>query len=213
VTTQAPKRRRSQAQRTAEMRIRLLDATVDCLVKYGYAGTTTPRIAEMAGVTRGAQVHHFGSREDLMLAAVEHLALRRMASAVPKFGDGVTKADDPVGALLDIAWDLHGDEYFIPVVELWVAGRTDTALGKQVARFEVSVVINLTAAVAEFLPEEIHKPMLEFIYLAMDALRGILVSSLVDTDPLRARRRWERAAPGLRRSVAPVLAEWIAARE
>jgi AcrR family transcriptional regulator len=213
VTTQAPKRRRSQAQRTAEMRTRLLDATIDCLVKYGYAGTTTPRIAEMAGVTRGAQVHHFGSREDLMLAAVEHLALKRMSAAVPKFGDGVTKAEDPVRALLDIAWDLHGDEYFIPVVELWVAGRTDAALGKQVARFEVSVVINLTAAVAEFLPEEIHRPMLEFIYLAMDALRGILISSLVDTDPLRARRRWERAAPGLRRSVAPELAEWIAARQ
>ncbi|CAN5740850.1 hypothetical protein BH09ACT7_BH09ACT7_27370 [soil metagenome] len=148
-----------------------------------------------------------------MLAAVEHLALKRMAAAVPQFGDGVTKADDPIGALLDIAWDLHGDEYFIPVVELWVAGRTDPALGKQVARFEVSVVINLTAAVAEFLPEDIHKPMLEFIYLAMDALRGILISSLVDADPLRARRRWNRAAPGLRRSVDPALTAWITARD
>lgn len=210
---QAPRQRRSQAQRSAEMRTRLLDATVDCLVKYGYSGTTTPRIAEMAGVTRGAQVHHFGSREDLLLAAVEHLALKRMSAAVPRFGEGVTKSADLIGTLLDIAWDLHGDEYFIPVVELWVAGRTDPALGKQVARFEVSVVINLTAAVAEFLPEEIHKPMLEFIYLAMDALRGILIASLVDTDPSRARRRWDRAAPGLRRSVSPALADWIAARE
>jgi hypothetical protein len=82
-----------------------------------------------------------------------------------------------------------------------------------VARFEVSVVITLAAAVAEYLPEEIHKPMLEFIYLAMDALRGILISSLVDTDASRARRRWTRAAPGLRRSVDPALTEWIAARE
>jgi AcrR family transcriptional regulator len=210
---QAPRERRSQAQRSAEMRTRLLDATIDCLVKYGYSGTTTPRIAEMAGVTRGAQVHHFGSREDLLLAAVEHLALKRMSAAVPQFGEGVAKAADLIGAVLDIAWDLHGDEYFIPVVELWVAGRTDPALGEQVARFEVSVVINLTAAVAEFLPEDVHKPMLEFMYMAMDALRGILISSLVDTDPSRARRRWDRAAPGLRRSVSPALADWIAARK
>ena len=40
--------RRTQAERTAAMRTRLLDATVECLVTYGYAGTTTPRIAEIA---------------------------------------------------------------------------------------------------------------------------------------------------------------------
>ena len=41
------------------MRERLLDATIGCLVDYGYAGTTVTRIAERAGVTRGAQVHHY----------------------------------------------------------------------------------------------------------------------------------------------------------
>ncbi|MBY0440657.1 MAG: TetR family transcriptional regulator, partial [Mycobacteriaceae bacterium] len=45
--------RRTQAERSAATRIRLLDATVDCLATYGYAGTTTPRVAELAGLTRG----------------------------------------------------------------------------------------------------------------------------------------------------------------
>ncbi|MGC1150849.1 MAG: TetR/AcrR family transcriptional regulator, partial [Mycobacterium sp.] len=38
--------RRTQAERSAAMRTRLLDATIECLVSYGYAGTTTPRVAE-----------------------------------------------------------------------------------------------------------------------------------------------------------------------
>lgn len=56
-TSRSP--RRTQAQRSAEMRERLLDATVACLIEYGYAATTTARVVEKAGVTKGAQLHHF----------------------------------------------------------------------------------------------------------------------------------------------------------
>jgi AcrR family transcriptional regulator len=80
--TIAARPRRTQEQRSAQMRARLLDATIECLVKYGYAGTTTPRVAEMAGVTRGAQVHHFGSKNELVLAALKHLAAKRTAAGV-----------------------------------------------------------------------------------------------------------------------------------
>jgi AcrR family transcriptional regulator len=204
--------RRSQAARSAETRTRLLDATIDCLLRYGYAGTTTPRVAELAGVTRGAQVHHFGSRDHLMLAALQHLADKRIASAVPRFGDGVTKAADPLGAMLDIAWEIHRGPIFIPVVELWVAGRTDRALAREVARFESVAVGALIGAIQEFLPAEICKPMLEFMYAAMDTLRGILISAFVDSDPTRAARRWERAKTNLRLLADPAINDWIAAR-
>ena len=40
-TVPSAKPRRTQEQRSSEMRLRLLDATIDCLVEYGYAGTTT----------------------------------------------------------------------------------------------------------------------------------------------------------------------------
>lgn len=77
-----PVARRTQAQRSAAMRQRLLDATVECLVTYGYAGTTTHRVAELAGVTRGAQIHHFRAKEDLVIAAIEHLAEQRARAVV-----------------------------------------------------------------------------------------------------------------------------------
>ncbi|CAN5740870.1 TetR/AcrR family transcriptional regulator [soil metagenome] len=193
-----PAPRRSQAERSAETRTRLLDATIDCLVRYGYGGTTTPRVAEMAGVTRGAQVHHFGSRDDLLLAALQYLATKRIGAGVPRFDDSVTKAADPLGAMLDIAWEIHTGPIFIPVVELWVAGRTDKALGREVARFEEIAMGALIGAVAEFAPEAIRRPMLEFMYVSMDTLRGILIASFVDSDPTRALRRWERAKPQYR---------------
>ena len=56
------------------MRQRLLDATVECLVEHGWSGTSTTLVSERAGVSRGAQLHHFPTKNDLVLAAVEHLS-------------------------------------------------------------------------------------------------------------------------------------------
>jgi AcrR family transcriptional regulator len=57
--------RRTQEERRAATRGALLDATIDCLVEYGYHGVTTSRVAERAGVSRGAQVHYFPTKTDL----------------------------------------------------------------------------------------------------------------------------------------------------
>ena len=209
--TTAAKPRRTQGQRSAETRARLLDATVDCLVTYGYAGTTTPRVAEMAGVTRGAQVHHFGSKNELVIAALKHLAAKRTAAAVAEVGD-LSGTDDPLGAVLDLLWELHQGPIFVATVELWVAGRTDPGLGREVAKFESIVQNSLVTAVAQFVPEEINKAMLDFLYTAMDALRGILIASYVDADLGRARRRWDRAAANLRRIADPLVAQWVSDR-
>jgi AcrR family transcriptional regulator len=156
-------------------------------------------------------VHHFGSKNDLVIAALQHLAAKRTAAAVGNVADLAVTAD-PVGAVLDLLWDLHQGPMFVAAVELWVAGRTDPALGREVAKFESIVATNLMTAVAEFVPDEIHKPMLDFLYTAMDALRGILIASFVDADPSRARRRWHRAAANLRQMAEPLVADWAALR-
>jgi AcrR family transcriptional regulator len=209
--TTAARPRRTQEQRSAETRARLLDATIECLVRYGYAGTTTPRVAELAGVTRGAQVHHFGSKNELVIAALKHLAAKRTAAAVGEVGD-LGASPDPIGTVLDLLWQLHDGPMFIATVELWVAGRTDPPLGREVAKFESIVQNSLVDAVAQCVPQEINKPVLDFLYTAMDALRGILIASYIDSDPIRARRRWHRAADNLRRIADPSLLKWVAER-
>ena len=71
--------RRSQAERSAATRATLLDATIDCLIEEGYASITTSRVAERAGLSRGAHLHHFQTRNALVAAAVEQLAERWLA--------------------------------------------------------------------------------------------------------------------------------------
>jgi AcrR family transcriptional regulator len=190
--------RRTQAERSAAMRTRLLDATVECLVKYGYAGTTTPRVAELAGVTRGAQIHHFRSKEDLVVAAIEHLAQQRTQAAMQEFGR-VSASADPVSTVLDFIWESHQGPLFVATMELWMAARTDPVLARQVARVEPLVNSTLITAIAQIMPEHPNpKAIRNIVYTAMDALRGILMASFVDGDTVRARRRWDRACENLR---------------
>src|SRR4051795_4690266 len=85
-TTRVP-----QEERTRVMRARLLEATVDCLVEVGFAGTSTTLVSERAGVSRGAQLHHFPTKNALVVAAVEHLTEKRaavLASAAEALPDG-----------------------------------------------------------------------------------------------------------------------------
>src|SRR5436853_6421202 len=72
-------RTRTQEERRAATRTKLLDATVRSLVDGGLAATTSRRVCELAGVSQGAQTYHFPHRTDLLGAAVEHLADQRMA--------------------------------------------------------------------------------------------------------------------------------------
>src|SRR4051812_46618887 len=71
--------RRTQEERTATMRARLLQATVDCLIDHGYAGTTTTAVVARAGVSRGAILHHFPTKADLVAAGVEYVLEQRNA--------------------------------------------------------------------------------------------------------------------------------------
>ncbi|WP_378737405.1 TetR/AcrR family transcriptional regulator [Nocardia brasiliensis] len=207
----AKPQRRTQEQRSTEMRTRLLDATIDCLVEYGYAGTTTPRVAERAGVTRGAQVHHFGSKTDLVVAAISHLAQLRAETAMREMAK-VERGNDPVAAALDFLWELHQGPLFIATVELWVAGRTDPVLAAAMEKVEPFVNNAVLMAVARFVPDEIRrKEARDFIYTAMDALRGILVSNFIDPDNERAQRRWRRATAHLRNIAEAALADVRAA--
>lgn len=129
--TPAPKPRRTQGERSAATRNRLLDATIACLFELGYAKTTTTEIADRAGVSRGAQLHHFPTKAELVTTAVEHLIERRVSefreamAAVP--GDV-----DPHDAAIEILWSMMRGPTFFAWLELVVAARTDEELRAKV---------------------------------------------------------------------------------
>jgi AcrR family transcriptional regulator len=198
--------RRTQAERSAATRTKLLDATVECLMTYGYCDTTTPRIAELAGLTRGAQLHHFRSKSDMVVAAVEHLAQLR-AQAVIDEVDRFDPGADFVSSVLDYVWELHEGPLFAATVELWVAARTDRVLAGEIERVEPIVNNALVAAAEHLMPGgSASKELRDFVFTAMDTLRGILLASFIDGDAGRAKRRWQRACKALA-AAAPRLPE------
>jgi AcrR family transcriptional regulator len=188
------------------MRERLLDATIGCLVDYGYAGTTVTRIAERAGVTRGAQVHHYRTKDDLVTAAVTHLAGKSAEfgwQQVAKLVD----VDDPVGDLLDVLWQMHNGPMFTAAVELWVAGRTDAELRKHVATVEPVLLAILRdeadrSGATDVMDDPTGADLLDATFTAMDTMRGLLISAW--HLPARQRSaRWRRARERLRAVFPP----------
>lgn len=128
VTTQTTvPERRSKAERSAAMRTRLLDATIDCLVDLGWSGTSTTEVVRRAGVSRGAQVHHYPTKDDLVLAAIEHLLERRLAEYHEAF-DRLPAQDRTPGTALDLLWDTCSGPTFEAWLELAVASRRDPTL-------------------------------------------------------------------------------------
>lgn len=65
--------RRSQAERRAESRARLVEAAIELLATNGYARTSLVEIGKAAGTSRGLVIHHFGSKEACMQAVVCHI--------------------------------------------------------------------------------------------------------------------------------------------
>jgi len=127
--------RRTNADRSASTRQKLLDATVEALVDLGWAGTSTTEVARRAGVSRGAQVHHFPTKDDLVLAAVEHLLLRRVEEFAKAFA-GLDVDNRTHGAALDLLWQHCFGSNFEAWLELAVAARVDTTLHRRLSELE-----------------------------------------------------------------------------
>ncbi len=121
------KPRLKQEEKSAETRRRLLDAAIGCLVERGYANTTGSEIAERAGLSRGAQLYHFPTREDLLTRAVEHLFERMLNEMREKFVELPDEADRRSFAV-DFLWGMANGPLFQAWLELMIASRTDAYL-------------------------------------------------------------------------------------
>ncbi len=196
-TTRVP-----QEERTRAMRLRLLEATVECLVERGFAGTTTTLVSERAGVSRGAQLHHFPTKNDLVVAAVEHLTQIRgaeLAAAVANLPRGARRTRAVLAAL--------GDHFSSPVftaaLELWVAARTDEALLGAVGPLELRVGRETHRLTVEALgADESRSGTRELIQATLDLLRGLGLANSFADDTLRRHRILDQWAAVLDRELA-----------
>ena len=166
--------RRTQAERSEAMRVRLIEATLKCLETDGYAGTTVTRIVETAEVSRGAPVHHFPSKAALIAAAAEHL-MRRI---YVQLGEAVSKldaSDDRLSDLILVSWkEVFGAADNIVLLELLVASRRDPELAGMLQQLWMGAFQTLGTAANHYLMGNTPKDNVQqLMVLTQWLLRGM----------------------------------------
>ncbi len=179
------------------MRARLLEACVECLVEVGFARTSTTLVSERAGVSRGAQLHHFPTKNALVVAAVEHVALTRaveLRGALASIPATSSRTRDVLAALADHVTS----GIFTAALELWVASRTDPALLAAVGPLEQRVGREThRLAVAALGVDESLPGARELVQATLDLVRGLGLAGTISDDAQRRERILDRWAATL----------------
>jgi AcrR family transcriptional regulator len=184
--------RRSQHDRTAATRSRVLEATISSLVELGHAATTISRVQERAGVARGTLLHHFPTRASLMVAVVEDVASRRLHVLADQVEQTETRGWDEA---VDLVWRDLQSPAFLAVLELWVAARTDADLRAALVPVERTVFESVHRAVVT-MADDADPRVPTLVQFTIDLLTGSTMTTLLVDDDGSQRvllDRWRRA--------------------
>lgn len=178
-----------QEERSAETRKRLLEAAIACLNERGYTGTTTTEIAGRAGVSRGAQVHHFRHKEELVLGALEHICERRLTELEYALEElPIGGLEFRLETLLDLMWTAFRGPSFYAWLELLVASRTEPILRVAVRETNRRLAIGIRKAFTRFLDDGYTPPdraerLARVVEIAFGKLESMaLQRALLDAD-------------------------------
>jgi len=185
-----PSPRRSQAERSAATRDALLDATIACLVDDGYANTTTSRVAESAGVSRGAHLHHFQTRQALVAAAMERLAERRGAELLAA-AENLPDGRERLVQGLDLLWASYANPLFQAALGLWSHARTDADLRERLVPVERRLDRQTLEITRRLFPAIAEQPDFDrLIELAVSTIRGLALLDTLHPGDARNRKQW-----------------------
>ncbi|MBR0986158.1 TetR/AcrR family transcriptional regulator [Bradyrhizobium liaoningense] len=180
--------KRTQAERSQATQKLILDAAVRIMARKGTAGLRTGDVAKEAGVSVGAQLHHFPTKRSLVLAAFQHVNERstEMSNQRARFA---RRAPDPEAIIAAIVADasdfFFGKGFFIEMG--LVFGEADGELRKFVrkssrrSRFFVEKTWT-DALEARGLP---HALASDILALTLGIVRGFVMRRLIDDDPAR----------------------------
>jgi AcrR family transcriptional regulator len=179
---------RTQQQRRDETRRALLDAAVESLIEVGFARTTTLEVQRRADVSRGALLHHFPSKAELLVAAVDHLAemrakeLKVLASQLPP-SDRRERTD----AVLGLLWQCFSGTFFQVAMELRTAARTDPELRPVLAVAEKSLRERILLQARTLFGKDVaeHPGLERALDLTLQLMIGAAMSAVLHTEDRR----------------------------
>lgn len=111
---------------------RLIDATLEALVQFGYAEASISKIIQIAGLSRGMVHLHFENKEALFAAAAEHASKEYYAGLDLWLKDVPARAQRRIEAIIDydLSPDVLSEKNICTWYELRGAARTCPSIGK-----------------------------------------------------------------------------------
>ncbi|RZT86004.1 TetR family transcriptional regulator [Pseudonocardia sediminis] len=179
---------RTRAQRSSDSRARILDAAVACLIDGGYSGATTLTIQGSAGVSRGRLLHHFPSRDRLLVAAAQHLAVKRVADTEDRITRLLDGGPVPVGPweradrVIELLWESFSEPHFWASVELWTAARANGEIAEALRPEERRLGAGIRASMARMFGDELAaRPRFKQLRdLLLTSMRGTALTYTFD---------------------------------
>ncbi|SFO16878.1 transcriptional regulator, TetR family [Pseudonocardia ammonioxydans] len=180
--------RRSNAERRAATRSAVLDATVTAIVRHGYRGATSERIAEISGLTRGAQKHHWANKAEMMAEALLHLHDKLMAAAV---GELEQASDAGLRATIEALWRSFQSDLFTAATELHLAARIDQELRPLLIETEREIGRRIRSITTAALDDGTRSSQRldEVGDHIINVMRGMAFQSSLSSSPDRERRQ------------------------
>ncbi len=158
-----------------------MEATVDCLVERGFEGTSTPEICRRAGVSRGAQLHHYPTKAELLVAAVEFLCDRRHAE-FRQLVEATASTTERLDAAFEKLWKIYSGPTLSAWMELTVASRTDPVLQKQMRRVSLRLEAEAEVTLRKFFGIAEHVPAKASVRMVLSLLDGLAFRRILQDD-------------------------------
>lgn len=163
------------------MQQRLIAATIECLIERGYAGTSTLEVQQRAGVSRGALLHHFPSRDELIFAALRELMSARTEQIRQQMGGKLPDGAEGIRRAIDVIWMTFSGPLFQASLELWNAARTDEELRAALIPHERAIGQQIFEEVGEVFGADVrkHPDFPAVLTLIIQAMRGEAASGVL----------------------------------
>ncbi|MBP6878073.1 MAG: TetR/AcrR family transcriptional regulator [Phenylobacterium sp.] len=172
-------RRMTQAERTARTRARVLATAIDCLHTEGYAATTTSLVAQRSG-SRGAMLHQFPTRADLMLAVVEAAFEEEMDLYDARFG-AIADPKERVLAIPEAVWETLSRPAGVAVLEILQGSRSDPAMTQKLAPVLARISKESRRRLIKWFDADYLAPPAE-MRLIVWAVRGLSISQVLEPE-------------------------------
>jgi AcrR family transcriptional regulator len=161
----------------AATRQAIINATIECLVHDGYAALTTRRVAERVGIAQSTVMHHFETREALLVEAVIHVALGLAEQALERIDLAALRTPVHRAAVLDEAWAEFTAPQALAAAQLWAAVWGEPELAPVLRQLEerlTAIIIRTTVTLFPELTDDRRLPAL--LDAAVSLIRGLVLA-------------------------------------